>query len=897
MTSENYGARVVAVRGRRSADGTHVSGSGFRVSDEAIVTVRHIVEDVSDLMVLAPHVGGDWVDATLHCASEGLDPRLDVALLTTARGALPLPAEAPPPWTRLRGDRPIGTVEVEGLGFPAKTTQDSFLDTFHIRGSVAADAYTRARHGGRIRVRVDGARSTPRGVEWEGASGTVLVTVATGHVVGVVTELVGADELTVAALGILPALAGRLGVRVAEWIDRRWARWALPPARDVDPVALGVLPAAGEDPAPPAYVRRTDHDRAVLQLRDHGCMVISGDAAAGKTRLAYEVLREVYPDRTILRPADAAELRAVIAEEPQEFVVWLDNLERYLDGDGLTAVAVERLCKDGRNALVATLRTQARRRLADGPSEQRAALAALGASLYVAPVLDKDERERALRTPDRRVHFALRDAYHHGFGVRLGRCLEAALEWQRERTNGRFGAHLVAAAVDFRRAGYHEPVNREVLVRAARTYAAGSAGSHAPGGFAGCDAVNIDDEIEWACSTEDTPVPLLIESGGGLRAFDFLVDTAQRNHAGHAPVGDAIWTAVLDLATPPQCAAVGRAAVEFWNRDIADQAFTTGMAGEDAECAAELGVLVRRSDPARAEAAFRAAIRLGKGTDPVATDARIHLVRLLTGQGRVSEAVACLEGPARHEAAAAVLLARLSTEDSPDRAARLLADAAETSRRARANGDRAVVFSYGSALLRCEWRDEGVAALKVAHEMGHPDAALTLALWLEPERDGDTALFYCEAAAGLGHSGAALNLGVHLCRAGDIEAGIEAYRRAIDLGDLGVAGNLGLALEDLDRPDEAAAEWKRAADRGYPGPAYFYGMGRKKAGDAETAVHYLTIAAESFRRELRFENGAASAFLPNVLRALDWPEKAIAQEMATLTVSQAAARGTREVAE
>jgi hypothetical protein len=75
----------------------------------------------------------------------------------------------------------------------------------------------------------------------------------------------------------------------------------------------------------------------------------------GKSRLAAAVVRDPYPNRPMLIPDTTTALTALDEADmlPSDHVIWLDDLDRYLSGGGLTAGLVVHLAE--RNAVVATL--------------------------------------------------------------------------------------------------------------------------------------------------------------------------------------------------------------------------------------------------------------------------------------------------------------------------------------------------------------------------------------------------------------------------------------------------------------------------------------------------------------------------------------------------------------
>jgi hypothetical protein len=110
-----------------------------------------------------------------------------------------------------------------------------------------------------------------------------------------------------------------------------------------DPVKeLGVHPVIGGGPMP-AYIRRP-HDellRAVLdpKVTASRLVVVRGGSSTGKTRAAYEAVKDRLADWRLDYPLDPGALAARLeAGIPARTVLWLGELRHYFDADGGAAV-------------------------------------------------------------------------------------------------------------------------------------------------------------------------------------------------------------------------------------------------------------------------------------------------------------------------------------------------------------------------------------------------------------------------------------------------------------------------------------------------------------------------------------------------------------------------------
>ena len=124
---------------------------------------------------------------------------------------------------------------------------------------------------------------------------------------------------------------------------------------EADPRRLGVhaaISVAGvPDEIPPEYVPR-DADAAESGVRAKvaaaaqrgGFVLLVGESSVGKTRCAVEAVRTLLPDWWLVHPSDPDQVAALAAAPPSRTVVWLDELQRYLDGEhGLTGGVVRAL--------------------------------------------------------------------------------------------------------------------------------------------------------------------------------------------------------------------------------------------------------------------------------------------------------------------------------------------------------------------------------------------------------------------------------------------------------------------------------------------------------------------------------------------------------------------------
>jgi tetratricopeptide (TPR) repeat protein len=332
-----------------------------------------------------------------------------------------------------------------------------------------------------------------------------------------------------------------------------------------DPFELGVhlapplsMPDGRVDRLPP-YVRR---DRSVELEEALGAsrfVLIIGESTAGKSRAAFEAMRTCLADHKFIRPAGKQDLpeALALAKRQRRCVVWLDELDRYLGVDGLTAEMLTPLfAEDGRHRVVlATMRSHERARYSprNGPGLSGSDLQAhrlagdvlkLAREIRIERLWSAEERARALaEADDWRIHRALDHADRYGVSQFLAAGPQLFQDWQDARGSwpeGRpRGAALVNAAVDVRRAGLQEPVPISFLQELHELYLP--------------PAVRVEsweEALEWATQPLHSTSSLLVPAEQDrYLAFDYLAD-AYDETLGRPAVPDGVWQAVTAFVRP-----------------------------------------------------------------------------------------------------------------------------------------------------------------------------------------------------------------------------------------------------------------------------------------------------------------------------------------------------------
>ncbi|WP_345528960.1 hypothetical protein [Streptomyces showdoensis] len=320
------------------------------------------------------------------------------------------------------------------------------------------------------------------------------------------------------------------------------------------PELAGVHPAeehAGHRGAPP-YVRRDAEPLLRQALRGGGFVLVVGESTAGKTRLAYEVVRSSFPRHVFVRPLDRGGLAAAAeaVRRARRAVLWLDDLENYLGADGVTSALLNGLLerRPGRVAVLATMRSQEFRRY-DAREESRLTGSDRDAWRVQRDVLASavqvrlerrwstaEQQRAAAHRGDPRIDLALDSCDRFGLAEIMAAGPELLAAWRNAWAPGANprGAAIVAAAVDCRRSGLRRPASRDWLLELHLPYLAERGGPD-------LQPEPFDEAMLWACRAAYATSGLLMGNySQGYTAFDYLL-TAPDLPA----VPDHLWDSLL----------------------------------------------------------------------------------------------------------------------------------------------------------------------------------------------------------------------------------------------------------------------------------------------------------------------------------------------------------------
>lgn len=574
-------------------------------------------------------------------------------------------------------------------------------------------------------------------------------------------------------------------------------------------------------------------------------VLVVGPSMAGKSRLAAEAVRKIYPDRKTLMTVSGQVLMKVLdsGARPVNCVIWMEDFERFLS-EGLTAARVEQLHEDN-NALVATMRTSERIKFNSINEIKQPGWNVL--LLFGELVLDGHLSANELRQLDGSSYAdIIPQASQHGLAGYLGNANAVWERFQLGKTECPLGWASVLACADWYRIT-RGPITDSCLEELAPAYLA----VHQRDG-----SLDRRAALDWAQQPQGTSIRLLNPAAdGSWLVFDYVQD---RLTLEAGPVPAELWeTLKRNVLTPEQgfvgassayqAKQIGTAEI-LWQRTLA-----TGHSDAAPRSVFGLGTLNDgRDNSAAAEDAYQAAIAT-KHPDAAAPAAlALGLLRAKLGNAKGAEAAYEQAIAFRHTDVyprAALSLGLLRQEHGDQCGARqayALAinsqDPDVTPRAALALGgllqkadptgaEKSYQVAIASrhpdaaprAALACGalFEKDGrpsmaAAAYQVAIDANHPDSAANAAFALGGLREEHGDLVAAAEAYQLavdsqhGEYGPRALLALGRCseKGGDREQAIRSYRRAIGTQHKDIAPRAALVLGRIleERIDRAGAE-------------------------------------------------------------------------------------------
>ena len=361
---------------------------------------------------------------------------------------------------------------------------------------------------------------------------------------------------------------------LAAWERVRTADLARPAGAvrvgDARPRLLGVHAAISvpgvPDDVPPQYVPR-DVDAAEFGVRDRvtaaaragGFVLLVGGSSVGKTRCAVEAVKTLLPEWWLVHPAGPAEVTA-LAQAPSPWtVVWLDELQRYLDGeDGLTGGVVRALLNGPHPiVIVGTLWPDRYSAYTAVPAPEAADLHArerevldLAAVVRIAPEFSpaEQDRARAAAARDRRLAVA-QGAAGYGLTQTLAAAPQLVARWADAQTASPYAWAVLTAALDVARLGADAPLSTDLLRAAAAGYCTDVQQAEAPENW-------YEQALAYATVKLHGAAAALSSVGAGMgqvagyTVADYLIQHVGRERR-YAHVPNSTWDAILSYVGDP----------------------------------------------------------------------------------------------------------------------------------------------------------------------------------------------------------------------------------------------------------------------------------------------------------------------------------------------------------
>jgi hypothetical protein len=371
----------------------------------------------------------------------------------------------------------------------------------------------------------------------------------------------------------------RAGV-VSDEVRRAQAISALagPAARvrvgDADPRRLGVHAAITvpgvPDEVPPEYVPR-DADagefgvraRVTGAARQGGFVLLVGGSSVGKTRCALETVRALLPDWWLVHPAGPAEVAELAQVPPRRTVIWLDELQRFLDGEhGLTGGMMRALLNAPHPVVIistlwpdryATYTALPAPGSADRYAREREVLD-LATTLRIAPIFTpaEQDRARAAAARDPRLRVAL-ESSRYGLTQTLAAAPQLVARWEDAQTVSPYGWAVLTAALDAARLGARAPLSADFLRAAAPGYCTSQQQAEAPEKWFELAMAYAAEKLHGAVAAL-SPVGAGMSQIAGYTVADYLIQFASRERRS-VRMPATTWESILSHVGDPADAA------------------------------------------------------------------------------------------------------------------------------------------------------------------------------------------------------------------------------------------------------------------------------------------------------------------------------------------------------
>ncbi|MEU4254370.1 hypothetical protein AB0F15_43965 [Amycolatopsis sp. NPDC026612] len=489
---------------------------------------------------------------------------------------------------------------------------------------------------------------------------------------------------------------------------------AIQPAQPPENVQSG----PGEDELPLYVPRDFDADLRTKLTRagnQGGFVLLVGDSSVGKTRALFEAVQAVMPDWWLLHPRDAEALQVFAAQPAGRTVVWLDELQDYLDHlPGVPAGQARELIAAGVVLVATCWPAEVRDRVAlpengrPDPYANDRRLLDLADVLYVPAAFSIHERRRAedLAGTDGRIRVAL-DTPDAGFTQVMTAGPALIRHWNQAPS---YAKAVITAALDARRVGAHAPLTRDYLTHAAPGYLNERDVATAPPDWLE-HALAYATRLLHGATAALTPVAADMGTITGYRVADYLHQHALHNRRReHLP--ETAWHALVRHHHPDDTERLADNAARRGRGHETLTLYQQLADGGDEFAAYRLAKLL----PEQGQQQLRARADNGDGL------AAIQLAGLLTEQGQVEDAIQLLRAHADNgDKYAAIRLTHLMAEQGQ------VEDALQFLRALADDGDGLAIIRLPVLLARHGQAQDAIQFLRARADKGDESAAVQLA--------------------------------------------------------------------------------------------------------------------------------------------------------------------------
>ena len=707
------------------------------------------------------------------------------------------------------------------------------------------------------------------------------------------------------------------------WVEARMDSARIPAGgvrvSEAEPRRLGVHAAISvpgvADEVLPEYVPRDADDgelgvraKVAAAAKRGGFVLLVGGSSVGKTRCAFEAARALLPDWWLAHPAGPAEVSALAKAPTARTVVWLDELQRHLDGEhGLTGGVVRALLNPPHPAVIIgtlwpdryTAYTTPPIPGGADPHERKREVLQLADVVRIGPEFSPAEqgRAQAAAAKDPRLAVAL-EATGYGLTQTLAAAPQLVDRWQDARAGSPYGWAVLTAALDVARLGTRGLLSADLLRAAAPGYCTSAQQAEAPENWFE-QAMSYTTEKLHGAAAALTPAGAGMGQVAGYSVADYLLHHASRARRS-AQVPASTWDAATEHVRDP--ADISRLADSTKNRLLYRYALKLYTEAGDIHALKAAGELLQEAGRAeealafywraaeagdiyapgaaagilreagRIEEAFAVYRRAAEADGERNTDVLWEAAQMLQEAGRIEEALAWLESRAE----AGDVWALWAAAEALGAAGRIEEALAFYQRAAEAapEGDTGPLWAAAQMLQGAGRIEEADAALRRAVEApgtyAHVPGVMTplkveasITFNRQAAEDGDTralgaaahmmmsagrieeALAWLESRAEAGDTGAPGAAAETLRKAGRIEEALTFYQRAAEVGDTGAPGAAAEMLREAGRIEEALAFYRRAAEGGDTRALFTAADALQEGGRIDEALAVYRRAAEA----------------------------------------------------